>query len=330
MATTDTKPGFRLPWASDRGEADPDSAPVDATNQSGDPVAEETDAAAMIDVEPATADQVETTGTADFEPAQTESPSASADPAVESARGRTLCGRGLPARTPGTRSRASSWPIDQGQRATAEPLVPRPWALLRGGQAASERPRDAAENRGLRRNADTTSPPSATGQRGRWPGSARRPRPDPGAERPRASSDRTPASSSAASSACPPPWPPSSRRCRVFERPSPRTMGPPRPWPADAGRRPHGSTPRSRPSQATAAPRRRPRRPSRPSPRPGPAADDAAATAETIGHETTPQPRRPRRPSGRRPATVDAGPARLRRRRGRGANVGRRGRVANE
>ena len=58
MATTDTKPGFRLPWASDRGEADPDSATADATTQSGDPVAEETDAAAMIDVEPATADLV--------------------------------------------------------------------------------------------------------------------------------------------------------------------------------------------------------------------------------------------------------------------------------
>jgi hypothetical protein len=87
MATTDTKPGFRLPWASDRGEADQESAPADATTKTGDPVAEETDAAAMIDVEPATADQVEPTGTADFEPAQTDSASASADASVESASG---------------------------------------------------------------------------------------------------------------------------------------------------------------------------------------------------------------------------------------------------
>ena len=60
------------------------SAPAEATTQSGDPVAEETDAAAMIDVEPATADQVETTGTADLEPAQTHGTSASADAAAES------------------------------------------------------------------------------------------------------------------------------------------------------------------------------------------------------------------------------------------------------
>ena len=91
MATTDTKPGFRLPWASDRGESDPQSAPDEATNQSGDPVAGETDAAAMIDAEPATADQVDTTGTAEIESASTDSASADsvADPgaAAESAPG---------------------------------------------------------------------------------------------------------------------------------------------------------------------------------------------------------------------------------------------------
>ena len=114
MATTDTKPGFRLPWASDRGEADPDSAPADATTQSGDPVAEETDAAAMIDVEPATADQVETTGTADFEPAQTNGTSASADAAAESTPGAESAPvaecRPRPAAPPAPASRASSWP----------------------------------------------------------------------------------------------------------------------------------------------------------------------------------------------------------------------------
>ena len=157
MATTDTKPGFRLPWTSDRGEADPERAPADATTESGDPVAEETDAAAMIDVEPATADQVETTGTADLEPAQTESPSASADAAVESAPGAESA-QAAPARSAGTR-KPSKFLADltKAMQATAEAARDETMERFAGeAKAASERVHaDAAEEvTDLRRNAD--------------------------------------------------------------------------------------------------------------------------------------------------------------------------------
>ncbi len=158
MATTDTKPGFRLPWTSDRGEADPDRAPADATTESGDPVAEETDAAAMIDVEPATADQVETTGTADFEPAQTESPSASADAAVESAPGAESAPVAEPARAAGAR-KPSKFLADltKAMQATAEAARDETMERFAAeAKAASERVHaDAAEEvTDLRRNAD--------------------------------------------------------------------------------------------------------------------------------------------------------------------------------
>jgi len=160
MATTDTKPGFRLPWTSDRGEADPESAPADATTESGDPVAEETDAAAMIDVEPATADQVETTGTADFEPAQTESPSASADAAVESASGAESApaADAVPARSAGAR-KPSKFLADltKAMQATAEAARDETMERFAAeAKAASERVHaDAAEEiTDLRRNAD--------------------------------------------------------------------------------------------------------------------------------------------------------------------------------
>jgi hypothetical protein len=159
MATTDTKPGFRLPWTSDRAEADPESAPADATTESGDPVAEETDAAAMIDVEPATADQVDTTGTADFEPAQTESPSASADAAVESASGAESApaADAAPAR-PGAR-KPSKFLADltKAMQATAEAARDETMERFAAeAKAASERVHaDAAEEvTDLRRNAD--------------------------------------------------------------------------------------------------------------------------------------------------------------------------------
>ena len=160
MATTDTKPGFRLPWASDRGEADPDSAPADATTQSGDPVAEETDAAAMIDVEPATADQVETTGSADLEPAQTYGTSASADAAAESTPGAESApvAEASPVRS-ATGKKPSKFLADltKAMQATAEAARAETMERFAAeAKAASERVHaDAAEEiTELRRNAD--------------------------------------------------------------------------------------------------------------------------------------------------------------------------------
>src|SRR6476661_366038 len=162
MATTDTKPGFRLPWASDRGEADPDSAPADATTQSGDPVAEETDAAAMIDVEPATADQVETTGTADLEPAQTNGTSASADAAAASTPGAEsapVAETASPARSATGTRKPTKFLADltKAMQATAEAARAETMERFAAeAKAASERVHaDAAEEiTELRRNAD--------------------------------------------------------------------------------------------------------------------------------------------------------------------------------
>jgi nicotinate-nucleotide--dimethylbenzimidazole phosphoribosyltransferase len=164
MATTDTKPGFRLPWASDRGEAEPGSAPDDATTESGDPVAEETDAAAMIDVEPATADQVETTGTAD--PVHADAPSATADtaadvaPAAESApvAEAAPAETATPARAPGAK-KPSKFLADltKAMQATAESARSETMERFAAeAKAASERVHaDAAEEiTELRRNAD--------------------------------------------------------------------------------------------------------------------------------------------------------------------------------
>jgi trimeric autotransporter adhesin len=163
MATTDTKPGFRLPWASDRGEADPESAPADATNESGDPVAEETDAAAMIDVEPATADQVETTGTADFEPAQTDGASADAaaesTSAAESAPVAAAAEAASPARGGAAARKPSKFLADltKAMQATAEAARAETMERFTAeAKAASERVHaEAAEEIAeLRRNAD--------------------------------------------------------------------------------------------------------------------------------------------------------------------------------
>ena len=55
MAQTDTRPGFRLPWSSDRADAsNPTDVAPDASADPGDaPATEESDNPAMIDVSPA-------------------------------------------------------------------------------------------------------------------------------------------------------------------------------------------------------------------------------------------------------------------------------------
>ena len=76
MATTDAKPGFRLPWSADRGEA-------------GDPVETSAEGSAEIDPLTATADAGTDTGTsADVAPESSEEPvgeAASDDAAAGSA-----------------------------------------------------------------------------------------------------------------------------------------------------------------------------------------------------------------------------------------------------
>ncbi len=82
MAQTDTRPGFRLPWSSDRADAsDPTDPATDASAEAGDaPANEETEGPAMIDASPAVQDSDTTEAVADHGVAAAE-----ASPAVEEA-----------------------------------------------------------------------------------------------------------------------------------------------------------------------------------------------------------------------------------------------------
>ncbi len=87
MAQTDTRPGFRLPWSSERADAsDPTDAATDASADAGDvPATEETEGPAMIDASPAVQDSDTTEAVADAGAAAAAEPEVAVSPAVEEA-----------------------------------------------------------------------------------------------------------------------------------------------------------------------------------------------------------------------------------------------------
>ena len=84
MAQTDTRPGFRLPWSSDRADAgDPTGAATDASTDFGDaPATEEAEGTAMIEAASAAQDTETPEAVADLrvvEDAEPEAPAAEAE-----------------------------------------------------------------------------------------------------------------------------------------------------------------------------------------------------------------------------------------------------------
>ena len=93
MATTDAKPGFRLPWSADRTPGDPSDRPGDdasATNDATTPV-EETESPAMIDAAPAANTNEAAVGSDGVTPpteTETPAPAPVAAPAASSGTGK--------------------------------------------------------------------------------------------------------------------------------------------------------------------------------------------------------------------------------------------------
>jgi hypothetical protein len=85
MAQTDTRPGFRLPWSSDRADAsDPTGATTDASTDVGDaPATEEAEGPAMIEASPATQETDAPEAAADLHVVGEAEPEAQADAAVD-------------------------------------------------------------------------------------------------------------------------------------------------------------------------------------------------------------------------------------------------------
>jgi hypothetical protein len=85
MAQTDTRPGFRLPWSSDRADAgDPTGAATDASTEFGDaPATEEAEGTAMIEASPAATDTDATKPVADLHVVKDAEPEAPAAEAVD-------------------------------------------------------------------------------------------------------------------------------------------------------------------------------------------------------------------------------------------------------